>query len=286
MAAVENDLAGSEVAQVREMSACVQRLGLRLYRWARMSGVLSTALGERLFEWCYDRYKGWFEAGDINVLSSFIEPGATVVDVGANIGFFARHFAHWVGESGHVLAIEPEVHNFARLTHLVLKCGLQQVVEPIRGAACDRDGEIRLHVDPFHPAGHYISHEGVVVRAYTLDRLLSERGWPHVGLVKIDVQGAEERVLRGAREVLSRFHPALFMEVDESALLAMSSVVDRLLRLLGKYRYRAYHLKGGEVCLVWDRKHFDAWLGGGYTDFLFLANPGGGRDCVPERPAA
>src|SRR5205823_4492379 len=102
---------------------------------------LETAPGRRLFEASYQLYKDRLEAGPIRMLRPCVRPGTSVIDVGANIGFFTRQFAGWVSEGGRVIAVEPEAVNFARLQHAVTAAGLGDVVELIQGAVAERTGE-------------------------------------------------------------------------------------------------------------------------------------------------
>ena len=101
------------------MNRNFQTVLLALYRAVSSTGLLSTRPGRAMYEWSYDLYKDRFEAGPVDALRQFIKPGTTVIDVGANIGFFSRRFARWVGPGGRVIAIEPEPANFAGLTWAV-----------------------------------------------------------------------------------------------------------------------------------------------------------------------
>src|SRR5207247_124015 len=121
---------------------------------------------------------------------------------------------------------EPE--NFARLNRMIAKHGLSSVVETIQAVAAEQEGELKLELNSMHPADHKIATTGIAVTAHTIDDLLAKRNCPAVSLIKIDVQGAEERVLRGATRTLEKSHPALFIEIDDRALAAMGSSADRL----------------------------------------------------------
>ena len=248
-----------------------QSLLLRLYKTALASGVTSTTWGRSLFEWCYEKYKILFEVGDIGVLRSLIKPGTTVIDVGANIGFFTRHFGRWVSGGGHVIAVEPEETNFARLNWTIARHMLTAVVETIQAVAAETNGTLKLEINPSHPADHKISEQGIPVRAVSLDTLLEERQWPPVSLIKIDVQGAEERVLRGGRKTIERFHPALFLEIDDEALRRMNSDAEKLLRLLTNEGYSIHRWQRGRISApLLASRAMSLCQGRRYADFVFL----------------
>jgi FkbM family methyltransferase len=248
-----------------------QAVLLRMYGAVCRTGLFSTSLGRNAFLIAYHRYKAWAEAAQVGALRTLVPKGSTVVDVGANVGFYTRHFAHWVGPDGKVIAIEPEEANFAALEQIILRRGSTNV-EAIQAVAAEASGTLKLEINPFHPADHRISSSGVEVRALTLDDLLLKGDRPPVSLIKIDVQGAEEKVLRGATAVLRRLRPALFIEVDEAALAAMGSSAATLLGFLSTYRYELCRLGKGQPSQLDLRSAIALCRPGTYVDFL--ARPG------------
>lgn len=220
---------------------------LALHRMVSATGLLKTPWGRSLFESAYWLYKGRYEARSLALLRPWVRPGTIAVDVGANIGFFALQLAAWVKPGGKVLAIEPEPANVGRLKSAAARARVEDVVEVVPVALADRTAEGRLKVDPLNPADHKLGAIGVPVAVTTLDTLLAERGWPEVSLIKIDVQGAEARVLAGARETVTRFRPALFVEVHDRDLRVFGSSPAELLRSVGEQGYTVHTSKGKAV---------------------------------------
>src|SRR4051812_10950886 len=99
------------------------------------SGLLSHPCGRATLAWAYLVYKRWFEAKDVEALQEFVRLGSTVVDVGANIGFFTIYFARWAGRNGCVVAIEPELQNLRTLRRRVSREQGSARIELIEGAA-------------------------------------------------------------------------------------------------------------------------------------------------------
>ncbi len=219
------------------MRGALQRCLIRAYHVAQSAGLLSTQWGDRVFRSAYGGYKRLFEAGHLGPLQGLIAPGTSVIDVGANVGFFTLKFARWVSEGGKVIAIEPEPLNYARLRRAIASAGLDHVVETVQAAAAEKSGEVKLLVNPVHPGDHRISETGAPVVAVTIDDLLAARNWPRVSLIKIDVQGAESRVLAGASKTLQSFHPALLVEVCDEALRLLGSSAKELLTYLSRLGY-------------------------------------------------
>jgi FkbM family methyltransferase len=171
----------------------------------RILPVLGNQLYRRaypLYKPLYGLYKALSDRSERALLRRVVRPGMIVVDVGANIGVYSRFLAGLVGVTGKVIAFEPAADNFTRLWDNV--AALPQV-EPVHGAVGSRTGDIvlfesdKLNVD--HRA--YPTTENrreVKVPCWALDDYISPDR--RVDLVKIDVQGFELSVLRGAARVL------------------------------------------------------------------------------------
>jgi FkbM family methyltransferase len=174
-----------------------------------------------------------FEPDETEILRRVLGPGDTYVDVGAHVGWFVVHAAEAVGPDGRVFAFEAFPANVALLRHNVALNGFANVtvehaavgdktVEAIIGTQANRDSGSAT-------VGARAAHGLERVRQTTLDALLLPEIAP--ALLKIDVEGLEERVLLGARAVLDRTDAAL-VELNASALRANGSDPDRVVRLL------------------------------------------------------
>ncbi len=251
------------------MRRAFQNSVLFAYRVVRSTGVLSTTWGRELSEGAYSLYKSLFEPG-IDHLRCLVPPGTSIVDVGANVGYFTLKFAEWVSDDGRVIAIEPEPGNLDNLNRAVSRSGVANV-DVVHAAAAEQEGELFLSLNPLNPADHRLAEEGIPVCAITIDGLLRERGWPPVSLIKIDVQGAEPRTLAGAQETISRFHPALFIEIDDRALQEAGFSADSTIDLLRSQGYVMYGVE--EDAIGVPLSNDDAMLkrkGLGYADFVFI----------------
>ncbi|MFJ5773204.1 FkbM family methyltransferase [Streptomyces sp. NPDC093094] len=170
-------------------------------------------------------------------LGDFCPPGCgTAVDVGGWYGPWTRRLS---GRARSVLTLEPVPH-LARL----LSATAPGNVRVVEAAAGDRPGTARLWLPPDDPGDRGVSSlvrrdihaRAVPVRVVALDDL----GLREVGFVKVDVDGSELAVLRGATALLTRDRPALFVEL-ESRIQPVAPVVTYL-RMLG---YDGWVLPGG-----------------------------------------
>jgi len=218
------------------------------------------------------------EAGDIQSLRSYVKPGEVVIDIGANVGFFTKRFARWVSDGGFVIAVEPETSNFRRLQWNLEKSGTAAVVRTVQGVAAERGGTLKLAVNPIHPGDHKIAPEGVDVTAFTIDELVRKEPAARVCLMKIDVQGAEERVLRGAQVTIQRDHPAILVELDDEALRQMGSSAERVVTWLMNLGYVIQRLgKNSPVGQVPVEEALRMCRNGRYADLLFVEASCAGR---------
>jgi len=169
------------------------------------------------------RYLSWNPA-EYEAFRRAVGPGAVALDVGANVGAYSLLLGQWVGPSGRVFAFEPDPRAFHGLSRHVALNRLGAIVRPIAAALADREGTAHL-VAAVTAGETRISHEALegrpglqetMTRVTTIDRFCAERGLVP-SFLKIDVEGLELAVLRGARDTIRRCrHLELFVEMHPS----------------------------------------------------------------------
>jgi FkbM family methyltransferase len=175
-------------------------------------------------------------------VQSFLKPGMTVVDVGANIGYMSVLAALHVGPSGRVLAFEPTPNVADRLRENVRLNGLHNVTT-VAAAISDQSGKAHLFQSSDDPEANSLFDDAtmngaVEVEMVTLDSELARRSIEHVDLLKIDAEGAELSVLRGARGLLSsKDRPAILLELNPVTLHRAGVERDQVLQLLAEFGY-------------------------------------------------
>jgi FkbM family methyltransferase len=157
---------------------------------------------------------GWLELPRTELIKKLVRPGMTVVDVGANIGYYTLLSAKIVGESGLVLAFEPEPRNFALLRRSV-EINSFSNVRMYQQILCDKEGMVTLYLsDPTSPDAHSITQRdgrhGLEVSSITLDALSASLNNRKIDFMKIHV-GAEPMILRGAKRLLVEQRPTIMM---------------------------------------------------------------------------
>src|ERR1700730_185191 len=228
---------------------------------------------DRVFLALYALYKRYSEAGPIDRLKEFVPSGSLVIDVGANVGFFSLRFARWVGDGGKVISIEPEDRNYDSLVLALKRAGVMNRVDTLKAAAAATSGMMLLEINPLHPADHKLSRDdtGLPVTAVTLDDLVQDKTRLRPALVKIDVQGAEMLVLKGAASILRIAGPALSVELHEEGLNKFGTSVSAILDHLSEYGYEAYWLMRAGAHSKASPADIHAKVARtGYVDVLFL----------------
>jgi FkbM family methyltransferase len=154
-------------------------------------------------------YIGAFEPLNVVWFRRILREGDTVIDAGANIGFFSFLAARCVGESGRVLAFEPHPFNYDPFAAAVTAHRLHQIA-PFQVGLDETDGSGTVHMrdQSVYPnrTGTMIDCEGdagIAVPTRSIDSLVDEHGIERIDLLKVDVDGFETRILRGAARTLA-----------------------------------------------------------------------------------
>ena len=210
-----------------------------------------TYMGQFLF------HRGMYEEGVVDKLRSLLKPGMTFVDVGANAGLYAVIGAHLVGDSGRVIAFEPQedlaelVRENTRLNHLenvhVETCalGAREGQATLFQVSRSNDGQATTRVRP----SERCFGDTVNVRLTRLTSALSSLGVDVVDGLKIDTEGAELEVLKGFLDGWTGERPRFILfECIAEHLTRFGQTTEELIQFL---RCREYELR----CLFRGRWH-------------------------------
>jgi FkbM family methyltransferase len=185
-----------------------------------------------------------------------IRRGDTVVDVGANIGMWGLRAARQAGPQGSVHCFEPNGHNADRLSaHATLNSLTNLQVHRI--ALADRCGSATFYapVPEDSGAGSLAPNEGLrggaEVELATLDSITTEMELGRINLLKVDVEGAEELVFRGAHQTLAGDSaPIVLFESAPDMARLMGSSCEAVGGLLEAHGYRIYRYRESRMMAV------------------------------------
>ena len=195
---------------------CVLRMAtvLELPRWKVRMFFPAQRKGFGKFIYAFREY---YEP-ELAYLEKVLSPGKVFIDVGANFGVYTLVASKLVGTSGRVIAFEPTAQSFAILRQNIALNHFANV-RAFQFALAQRRGKAWLY-HGWDPVGNSLGkdplcgNEGEEVQTEALDKLLEEKDIDRVHAIKIDVEGAEELVLRGAIRCLTTNRPIVIFEFN------------------------------------------------------------------------
>lgn len=192
--------------------------------------------------WAY--WLGIYEFQNTKLFAGTIKPSMTVIDIGANKGYFTLLASRLLNGDGQVFAVEPDPQNCLSLERNI-KLNNYDICQVFQMALSDKDAEAELYLGRSDGANSIIeSWEGlseekkhITVTTMRLDSFIEEKNIGKVDFIKVDVEGAELDLLMGAENCLSS-NDSLML------LISIHKGVDRqgIYDLLHKYNYSLYGL--------------------------------------------
>jgi FkbM family methyltransferase len=187
-------------------------------------------------------YQGGHEKWDTTLVQSVVQPGWTVVDVGANIGWYSMIAAQRAGAGGRVFSFEISAPEAERLRNSARLNNFSQA-EVVFTALSDHTGEIGITATRDAGMTSIASSDGeqaTKVAVTTLDEFCASRGIAPVNFIKCDIEGAEAGFLRGAEATLNCCRPIILIEINPSALAKFGSTPDEVLAFLRSHGYALF----------------------------------------------
>jgi FkbM family methyltransferase len=186
-------------------------------------------------------YESEYEPETFRFFHENLKPGQTVLDIGAHIGLFAVVTAKLVGETGHVFSFEPTPFTRGVLEQVVELNGVADIVE-VRSEAVSSERGTTV----FYDTGDTISNANSLVRTErskteipitltSVDEFVEEKGIK-VDCLKIDVEGVELDVLRGARKTFLEDRPVVRLGLHPPFITQNGQSLDEIWDILAGYK--------------------------------------------------
>jgi FkbM family methyltransferase len=161
---------------------------------------------------------GTYEPFMQEALRRFVRPGAVVYDVGGHVGFHSLYSALLTGRTGRVIAFEPDPEAVETLRREVA-ANPDLHVEIVACALSDTRGTLQLDTSTESSQARISPSGAVRVEGRTVDSLVFEGKFPRPDVMKIDVEGHEGHVLRGAATVLRECKPVVLCDYHDASTL-------------------------------------------------------------------
>lgn len=187
-----------------------------------------------------------WEKESVEIIQRLVKKGDTVLDVGANFGYFSLMCAKLVGENGHVISSEPTAY-FRTKFKKNLKQNNSKNIELLSFGFSDKVCELDIQIDASTASMHmpendpYIKKE--TIKLNTLDDFVKDRSINRLDFIKVDIDGHEPLFLKGAEQTIKKFKPDILLEINPlNYYLAGFTIWDFYEQIKG-YGYNIYHEK-------------------------------------------
>lgn len=201
---------------------------------------------------------GVYELVEVYVFAHLLRPGMNFVDAGANIGQYSMIASKLVGYDGRAYAFEPIPQNYLRLESSLQRNGISNV-EVIHNALWDSKTKLSMGREAQHKdnAGTFrvMNETGGEIQAVDFDGWSKSHGVSRIGAIKIDVEGAELRVLKGMSETLKRDHPFVIVEMQNESSTQFGNSPSDIHRFLLSEGYRCWQIS--------EKPQDRRWIGAG-----------------------
>jgi len=187
---------------------------------------------------------GVFEPETTRLVNKIVKPGMTVIDVGANLGYYTIMFASLVGNSGKVFAFEPVKQYYEKLLWHVEANGFRNHVAAFNCGLSDNENRISIGVASSGATVHWVSDDPPTrceeIQLHPLDEIIRKNSIEKIDLIKIDIDGHEPFFFRGARDFFQKNLPILLVEFAQLNLEKAGEDVIGLKATIEKLGYTIY----------------------------------------------
>jgi len=247
-------IAGLSGRRTSEFSK-IYKIFIFLYKHLRPNGVvLAEVLGHKMWLNPCDTgiapallLFGAWEKFIVEIFKREIKKGMTVLDIGANIGYYTLIAANLVGRNGRVFAFEPEPNNFFYLKENIKANSYENVVCCIQKGVSNKTGETKLFLDDETITYHRIydignGRKSVTINTITLDDFFKNSN-AKIDFIKVDVEGAEAAVFQGMTNILKENKKIkIITEFYPLRLIDYGYDPETFLNELMKYSFKLYNI--------------------------------------------
>lgn len=196
-----------------------------------------------------------YEPEVTNILANLVKPDDVVLDIGTNFGWYTTLFAQIVGNQGKIHSFEPSPSTYEKLQKNIELNNCQDLVIANRSAMGEHEGTAQINV--FTQRSHACAslstlgetdYQAFDTPLTTLDLYMKKQGIERINFLKIDVEGSELAVLKGAADLLSSpSAPPMMIEINDDTSQAFGYTSEQIWNQLCEYGYdQFYAMTSGE----------------------------------------
>lgn len=195
--------------------------------------------------WLY----GAYEPVEAYLFQHFLKPAMVVFDIGANVGQYSLLASSAVGPKGTVYGFEAQPDNFLKFSANCQQNNSMGNLFPQGLAVWNEDVqlEMKMPAGMSDNAGSFYAQKNTEnsvhkVQAIRLDDFILKNNIQRLDVIKMDIEGAEAFALEGAQETLKKFHPVIFIEINQAALTNMGCSPKMISEKLFSLGYKAFKM--------------------------------------------
>ena len=191
-----------------------------------------------------------YELNNINFLNNTLSVGMVAIDIGAHIGLLSIIMAKKVGNNGKVISCEPTPSTFKILKETIKINNVKDIVIPLQKAVSQEKGKMSFYVTNIQ--GHnsnsladtsrkHVNEHKIDVDVVTIDNISEIHQLVNVDLIKIDAEGAEYSVLKGAIKTINKNHPKIILALHPTSINDFGDTLSEIWDFIIKYDYKVIY---------------------------------------------
>lgn len=189
-----------------------------------------------------------YEDENFQFINNSLKPGHTVLDIGAHIGLTAVLFGQKVASTGRVFSFEPTPISFSVLKETIRINQLENVITPVNSPVTETSGKVNFYISntAVDVANSLVAWEkgkelhGITVDAFSVDDFVQQQKIAKVDFMKIDAEGVEYKVLKGAKETLRTHMPLIILALHPIAIATNGDSLGEIYTLVKGFGYNIF----------------------------------------------
>ena len=209
-----------------------------------------------------------YEKENFSLIDTVVNKGDIVIDIGAHIGLMAVVLGKRIGENGKIYSFEPTPYSFTVLKKTIRLNKLEKIITPINQAVAATSGSIEFNANKENVSNSIVSydynsgHQKMTVTTISVDEFVKQQQLSRLNFIKIDAEGVELDVLKGAKETLLQFDLKMILALHPLAVAAKGDTMEEIYDTLTTWGYKIFrdHKEMTRVLFCETAALFDVYL--------------------------